>query len=88
MLPLRVANLFSLRWWGRLAWISIRPLVPDELVVLLCPHHARECLPLDASKVIGHRHRADTIVEVVRIFSSPLDDIVKFLLVEICLVSL
>lgn len=85
VLPRRVANALPTWGWWRLARVTVRPLLPDEEIVLLAPHHACECLSLDVTEVIGHRQRADVVVEVVGLLPLPLDDVVELLFVEVCL---
>lgn len=83
MLPIVVPDSPSLfRRWG-LGGVAVGPLLPDELVVLLAPHHTRECLTLDVTEVVGHRQGADTVIEVISLLSSSLHDIVKHFFVEI-----
>src|SRR3954465_8435761 len=51
VLPICVTNGFAFRRWRRLRWISVRPLVPDEVVILFTPHHTSKCLPLNVSEI-------------------------------------
>lgn len=83
MLPLGVPDGFPIRWRGRLAGITVGPLVPNELIVLLAPHHSSESLALDVSKILTHGQRADSIVEVIRFVFTPFNDLIEFFFVEI-----
>jgi hypothetical protein len=49
MLPLSVSDGFPFRGRRRLGGITVRPLVPDELVVLFTPHHSSERLALNVA---------------------------------------
>lgn len=42
MLPLSVSHLLPLRWRRRLGGIASGPVIPNELVILLAPHHTRK----------------------------------------------
>lgn len=86
--PLLVSNGLAVRRRCRRRWITIRPLVPDEQIVLLCPHHSRERLALDVAQIVRHGERADSVVELVCFISALVDDFVKLLLIEIALIPL
>lgn len=88
MRPILVTHRHSCRRGWRHAWIAIGPLIPDEMVVLLLPHHRRESLPLDVSEVVSHGHWADAPKELIRFTSSLFNDFIKQLLVQIALVLL
>lgn len=66
--------------------VAICPLVPDELVVLLAPHHAREGLALDITKIIGHWQGADSIIKVICFLASLFDYLIENLFIEVLLV--
>jgi hypothetical protein len=83
VLPRSIADALPTRGWWRLARVTVRPLLPDEEIVLFAPHHACECLSLDIAEVISHRQGADVVVEVVGLLPLPLNDVVKLLLVEV-----
>lgn len=88
MFPLRVSDSFPARWRWRLGRISIGPLIPNELIILLAPHHTRESLALNVTQVITHWEGADAVVKVVRFVSALLDGVIEFLFIEICLAIL
>jgi hypothetical protein len=88
VLPLSVSDVLPL-WRGRrLCGVAVGPLIPNEVIVLLRPHHARECLSLDVSQIFVNGKRADTVVEVVCFVFSPFYDVVELLLVQIRIVLL
>ncbi len=86
MLPVLITDAFPTRgrWYGTL--VSVSPLVPNEMVILLAPQHAGQGLSLDVSKVICHRKRADTLVELVSLKFPLFDYFVEVLLVKIAFV--
>jgi hypothetical protein len=57
------------------------------VVVLLAPHHSRESLTLDISKIIGHWKRADSEVELVGFGAALLHDIIEQFFVKEAVVS-
>ena len=58
-------------------------MVPNKVVMLLAPHHSGEGLSLDISEIIGHGKGAKSVVELVRLFPSSFNDIVKLLFIEV-----
>jgi 1,6-anhydro-N-acetylmuramate kinase len=83
--PGRIAKALPARWRWWLAGVAGCPLVPDEEIVLLAPHHARKCLSLNVAEIVSHGQVADMLVEVVGYLSSPLNDVVELLHVELSL---
>jgi len=77
-----VANALPIGRRRGLAWIAICPLLPDEQIMLLAPHHSRKCLSLDIAEIVCHGQRADVIVEVIGFFSLLLNHVVEFLFVQ------
>ena len=85
VLPLSVANGLPLGRRWRHAGVAVRPLVPNEVVVLLAPHHASQCLALNVAQVVGHRHGVDLPVELVGLGETLVHDIIKLFLVKVTL---
>jgi hypothetical protein len=83
--PGRIAKALPARRWWWLARVAGCPLVPDEEIVLLAPHHARKCLSLNVAEIVGHGQGANVVVEVVGFLSPSLYDVVELLLVEVSL---
>lgn len=55
--------------------------------MLLAPHHARERLTLNISQIINHGQRANSVIELIGLFSSLFNDVVKLLFVQVRLVA-
>lgn len=51
--------------------------------MLFAPHHARKGLSLNVAQVIRHRQGAYSVVKVVGFLFAALDNVIKFLFVEI-----
>lgn len=88
MFPCGITNPLAARRWRRLAGVAVCPLLPDEKVMLLAPHHAGEGLSLDVTKVVSHGQGADVVVKVVSLLLLALDDVVELFLVEVRLALL
>lgn len=87
VLPLGVSDILSTsrrRWHRR---VTIRPVIPDEVIMLFGPHHARERLPLNVAQIVRHRERTEPVVKFVGLLLASLDHIVKVFFVEIGVVS-
>src|SRR3954447_4779230 len=82
MAPLLIANALSARRRGDFSRITVAPLVPDEVVVLLAPHHSGESLTLDVAEIFAHGKRVDTVVEVIGLGTTLLDHIVQNFFVD------
>lgn len=63
-------------------------LFPNEMIVLLAPHHPAQGLSLDVSKIIGHGKRADAPEILVSFGPSLFKDIIEKLFIEVALVFL
>jgi hypothetical protein len=61
--------------------------VPDEVIMLLGPHHARESLSLDIAQVICHGERAESVVELICLLFAALNNIIEIFFVEVAVVS-
>src|SRR5690349_19833584 len=83
MFPRGVSNSLPASRRRRLVGITICPLIPNEKIVLLAPHHAGKSLPLNVSEIIGHGKRADVVVKVIGLLSLLLDHLVELFLVEV-----
>ena len=82
--PLRVSDTHPVGRRRRHVRVAVSPLIPNEVVVLLGPHHAGEGLSLNITQIVRHRHWADSVVELVGLFATLFDHVVKLLLVEVC----
>ena len=87
MFPSRISNILPRgrgRWHGR---ITVRPVVPDEVIMLLCPHHTRESLSLNVAQIVSHGKGAESVVELVRLLLAALNNIIEVFFVEVAVVS-
>ena len=62
-------------------------MIPDEVVMLFGPHHTRQGLSLNVAQIVRHGERAESVVELVCLFLTALDNIIKVFLVEVVIVS-
>jgi len=61
--------------------------VPDEVIVLFCPHHTRESLSLDVAQIVGHGKGAESVIELVRFLLAALNNIIELFFIEVIVVS-
>lgn len=83
MSPILVPDRLPFRRWRGLSWVTVCPLLPNELVMLLAPHHTRKCLSLNVPEIIGHRQWADSVVKIISLLPSPLNNVVELFLVKV-----
>lgn len=87
MFPGRVSDIFPGSWRRRHSRITIRPVVPDEVIMLLSPHHAGESLSLDVAQIICHGKRTESVVELIGLLLAALNNIIEVFLVEVVVIS-
>lgn len=85
--PRRISNVFPGRWGRWHSRVTIRPVVPDEVIMLFGPHHTRESLSLDIAQVICHGKRAESVVELICLLLAALNNIIEIFFVEVAVVS-
>src|SRR5262249_28852792 len=64
--PFRVALGTTNAVQKRMSVMLVQPTVKVEVIILLCPHHPRDCLPKDAAALVFFQRRSrDSIKELI-----------------------